>query len=48
MLMTSKDRTLYEIIRPDFPCRLYFDIEFDKRINPGRDGEHSMTILRDI
>ena len=30
MLMTAKDRTLYEIIRPNFSCRLYFDIEFDK------------------
>ena len=46
MLMTSKDRTIYEIIRPYFPCRLYFDIEFDKRINPGRDGENSMTIFK--
>ena len=46
MLMTAKDRTLYEIIRPNFPCRLYFDIEFDKCINPGRDGEHCMAIFR--
>ena len=45
MTMSAKHRTMYEIIRPDFPCQLYFDIEFDKRLNEGRDGESSMTII---
>ena len=32
--MRCKDRTFYEIIIPDSLCHLYFDIEFDKQLNP--------------
>ena len=46
MTLSARDRTMYEIIRGDFPCRLYFDIEFNKGLNAGRDGERSMTIFK--
>ena len=28
--MRPKDRTFYESIRRNYPCRLYFDLEYDK------------------
>lgn len=28
--------------REGYPCRLYLDVEFDKRANPARDGETLM------
>ena len=31
-------RHLYEIIRENFPCRLYFDLEFSVADNPNLDG----------
>jgi len=46
MTLSARDRTMYEIIRADFPCRLFFDIEFNKGLNAGRDGERSMTIFK--
>ena len=46
MTMSAKDRTMYEIIRLVLPCRLYFDIEFNKRLNDGMDSESSMTIFK--
>ena len=46
MNMNCKDLTFYETIRTDFACRLYFDIEFDKSLNPGSDGEASMVIFK--
>jgi len=46
MSMEVQHRTFYEIIRGDRPCRLYFDIEFDKTLNPGHDGETSMKVFR--
>lgn len=32
-------RHLYEIIRENYPCRLYFDLEFSLEENPTLDGE---------
>ncbi|CAM9110286.1 unnamed protein product, partial [Discosporangium mesarthrocarpum] len=32
-------RHVYEIIREGMPCRMYFDLEFRKALNPGLDGE---------
>ena len=31
-------RHVYEIIRENSPCRIYFDVEFEKEFNPGLDG----------
>ena len=28
----------YEVVCEDSPCRLYFDVEYDKKLNPGRFG----------
>ena len=36
-------RHVYEIIRENYPCRLYFDLEFSIPANPGLNG---MTLLR--
>jgi len=47
MSMEVQHRTFYEIIRGDRPCRLYFDIEFDKTLNPRHDGETSMKVFRE-
>lgn len=33
-----QNRHVYEIIRYTFPCRLYFDLEFNQRVNPSADG----------
>jgi len=44
--MPKEYRTFYEIIRGGRPCRLYFDIEFEKTLNPGVEGETSMEIFR--
>ena len=46
--MRCKDRTFYEVILPESPCHLYFDIEFDKQLNPERDGESSMVIFKEF
>ncbi|DAZ95128.1 TPA: hypothetical protein N0F65_009759 [Lagenidium giganteum] len=35
----SSERHVYEIIRENVPCRLYFDLEFSKPLNPGVDGD---------
>ena len=46
MSMKCRDRTFYEILRPNHPCYLYFDIEFDKLLNPDRDGESALAIFK--
>ena len=46
--MTATDLTFYEIIRVGFPCKLYFDIEYDRLLNPTENGEVSMTIFRNF
>lgn len=33
-----QNRHVYEIIRYTFPCRLYFDLEFNRRVNTSVDG----------
>eukprot|EP01038_Epipyxis_sp_PR26KG_P006236 gene6236-8591_t len=35
----SHDRHVYEIIRENFPCRAYFDVEFSKPSNEGLNGD---------
>ena len=44
--MRNQDRTFYEIIRTDSPCRLYFDLEFAKNINKDVDVVRVMCIFR--
>eukprot|EP00644_Phytophthora_capsici_P006249 jgi/Phyca11/569389/estExt2_Genewise1.C_PHYCAscaffold_320249 len=36
---SSNQRHVYEIIREGVPCRLYFDLEFKRAINPNVDGD---------
>ncbi|XP_015906052.2 DNA-directed primase/polymerase protein isoform X1 [Parasteatoda tepidariorum] len=40
----SDERCTYEVIRENFPCKLYFDLEFNKILNPAKDG-NDMTKL---
>jgi hypothetical protein len=35
----GEHRHVYELIREGFPCRLYFDLEFNIPANPGCDGD---------
>ena len=44
--MNNFDRTFYEIIRGGLPCRLYFDIEYDKTLNASVDGDEAMAIFK--
>ena len=46
MNMRDSDRSFYEIIRKSQPSRLYFDLEFDKRINPTADSKIMMKLFR--
>ncbi|GIY67719.1 hypothetical protein CEXT_365851 [Caerostris extrusa] len=32
------ERCTYEVIQENFPCKLYFDLEFNKILNPNKDG----------
>ncbi|GIY87197.1 hypothetical protein CDAR_68811 [Caerostris darwini] len=32
------ERCTYEVIQENFPCKLYFDLEFNKILNPDKDG----------
>lgn len=36
--LPREDRCHYEVIPEGTPCRLYFDLEYDRRANPDRDG----------
>jgi len=38
-------RTFYEIIRENYPCYLYFDIEFERSANTETDGDDIMKIF---
>ncbi|KAG7366259.1 DNA primase [Nitzschia inconspicua] len=40
-------RHLYEVIREDTPCRLYFDLEFSKECNPEL-AENSSQLLQEL
>ncbi|XP_017972925.1 PREDICTED: DNA-directed primase/polymerase protein isoform X1 [Theobroma cacao] len=44
-IMDSKLRHHYEVIQEGFPCHLYFDLEFNKRDNVGRDGDEMVDLL---
>lgn len=37
--LPANQRHYYEIIRENFPCRLFFDLEFEKSANPGLSGD---------
>ncbi|XP_020689294.1 DNA-directed primase/polymerase protein isoform X2 [Dendrobium catenatum] len=43
--MDSKLRHHYEVIQEGHPCHLYFDLEFDKRLNIGRNVDEMVDIL---
>ncbi|XVF53526.1 hypothetical protein PTKIN_Ptkin05aG0106000 [Pterospermum kingtungense] len=43
--MDSKLRHHYEVIQEGFPCHLYFDLEFNKRDNMGRDENEMVDLL---
>mmetsp|Transcript_14927 Transcript_14927/g.22456 ORF Transcript_14927/g.22456 Transcript_14927/m.22456 type:complete len:392 (-) Transcript_14927:849-2024(-) len=36
--LPTSNRHVYEVIREGFPCRLYFDLEFNRPANPEVDG----------
>ncbi|KAG9455314.1 hypothetical protein H6P81_008218 [Aristolochia fimbriata] len=44
-VMDSKFRHHYEVIQEGQPCHMYFDLEFDRRINTGKDGDEMVDIL---
>lgn len=44
----STDRHTYEIIREFKPCKLYFDLEFDRKVNPDRNGHLMVEIFMKI
>ena len=46
--MCPETRCLYEIIRYPNPCKLYFDIEYNKQINKYLNGDASMVIFKDF
>ena len=46
--MSQYDRAFYEVIRADLPCKLYFDIEYCRVLNPDRDGERAMGVFKDV
>ena len=37
-MMDEMDKHFYEVIALHHTCRLYFDIEFERQLNPGLDG----------
>ncbi|KAJ7974130.1 DNA-directed primase/polymerase protein [Quillaja saponaria] len=43
--MDSKFRHHYEVIQEGLPCHLYFDLEFSKRVNTGKDGDEMVDLL---
>lgn len=45
--LPSTFRHYYELIRAEYPCHLYLDIEYCKRANPEADGEAMMQVLVD-
>ncbi|KAK7315144.1 hypothetical protein VNO77_33676 [Canavalia gladiata] len=44
-IMDSKFRHHYEVIQEGLPCHLYFDLEFDKRVNIGKNGDEMVDLL---
>jgi hypothetical protein len=45
--MPSCDRHYYETIQEGTPCHLYFDIEFEKGLNDGINGEELISIFKE-
>ncbi|KAK7283601.1 hypothetical protein RIF29_13225 [Crotalaria pallida] len=43
--MDPKFRHHYEVIREGLPCHLYFDLEFNKNANVGKDGDRMVDLL---
>ena len=44
--LNKSAKTFYEIVRDGHPRRLYFDLEYDKKINPKRDEKKTMTVFQ--
>jgi len=44
--MNFRHRSFYEVLRSDFPCNLYFDIEYDKQFNSNCVGEEAIKLIR--
>ena len=44
--MHPEQRYWYEIIRYDFPCKLYFDIEYNKQLNKSNNGDKLISIFK--
>ncbi|XP_020220222.2 DNA-directed primase/polymerase protein isoform X2 [Cajanus cajan] len=43
--MDPKFRHHYEVIQEGLPCHLYFDLEFNKKVNIGKNGEEMVDLL---
>ncbi|XP_028181144.1 DNA-directed primase/polymerase protein isoform X2 [Glycine soja] len=43
--MNPKFRHHYEVIQAGLPCHLYFDLEFNKKVNTGKNGEEMVDLL---
>ncbi|KAF8413231.1 hypothetical protein HHK36_001207 [Tetracentron sinense] len=43
--MDSKFRHHYEVIQEGLPCHLYFDLEFNRRGNAGKNGDEMVDLL---
>ena len=41
-------RHIYELLREDEPCHMYFDLECDRSLNPGFDGDAAVQQLLHI
>ncbi|KAK2366883.1 DNA primase [Trifolium repens] len=46
--MDSKFRHHYEVIQEGLPCHLYFDLEFNRRVNVGKNGDEMVDLLISI
>ncbi|KAH7690007.1 hypothetical protein IHE45_02G018800 [Dioscorea alata] len=44
-VMDPKLRHHYEVIQEGLPCHIYFDLEFNKKVNPGRNVDEMVDIL---
>lgn len=43
--MDSKFRHHYEVIQEGLPCHLYFDLEFNRKVNIGKNGDEMVDLL---
>lgn len=46
--LPREDRCHYEVIPEGTPCRLYFDLEFNRQANPRRDGAAMARAVADL